>query len=410
VATTYNNALASTRSDFLVTQTEYASGSANVTDVLSVATYITGSQTISSITQNYTTIAGTVYARIIMSGNANATSTAGAGNNIATTATSAITATYARAFNTNRADFLVTDADWTSSGATVGDTLSVATYLTGGQTIISVTTGYVTLSSVSHTRVTMSAVANANSTSGAGNNVAVTVTAAGSASSYASKNFLFFTSSTWLASGATIGTKINSSYTAFPAGTSVTQVATRTFNGQTSAITAAASSGGGTTVTYTLTGSTLYPVGSSVTVSGIVGGTGMNGTFVVTSSSAGTLIVTSTGSGSPTDYTSASLVGATTYRITFTQAANTAINAGDTPGFKFGAQYALPGEQVFSFVSNPGNTDTLDLSALKELTATSIGGRGTFPNGPDVLAINVYKVAGSNTNCNVIIRWGEAQA
>jgi hypothetical protein len=52
----------------------------------------------------------------------------------------------------------------------------------------------------------------------------------------------------------------------------------------------------------------------------------------------------------------------------------------------------------------------LDLSSLKELTNTSIGGRGTFPNGPDVLAINVYKVAGANTNANVIVRWGEAQA
>ena len=124
----------------------------------------------------------------------------------------------------------------------------------------------------------------------------------------------------------------------------------------------------------------------------------------------GTNTGTGTGTGTATDFTGASVTGATTYRITFTQAANGTNNAGSNADFKFGAQYALPGEQVFSFVSNPGNTDTLPLDALKELTATSIGGRGTFPNGPDVLAINVYKVAGSNTNCNVIIRWGEAQA
>jgi hypothetical protein len=47
---------------------------------------------------------------------------------------------------------------------------------------------------------------------------------------------------------------------------------------------------------------------------------------------------------------------------------------------------------------------------LKELTATAIGGRGAFPNGPDVLAINVYKVAGTPTPVNLILRWGEAQA
>jgi hypothetical protein len=52
----------------------------------------------------------------------------------------------------------------------------------------------------------------------------------------------------------------------------------------------------------------------------------------------------------------------------------------------------------------------LDLTGLKELTSTAIGGRGTFPNGPDVLAINVYKIAGTATNANIIIRWGEAQA
>ena len=50
------------------------------------------------------------------------------------------------------------------------------------------------------------------------------------------------------------------------------------------------------------------------------------------------------------------------------------------------------------------------LGTLKELTNTTLGGRGTFPNGPDVLAINVYKAAGADTNANIIIRWGEAQA
>jgi hypothetical protein len=78
--------------------------------------------------------------------------------------------------------------------------------------------------------------------------------------------------------------------------------------------------------------------------------------------------------------------------------------------FQFGASYALPGEQVFSFISNPGDTDVLDLTELKELGTTAIGGRGTFPNGPDTLAINVYKVSGTATNVNLILRWGEAQA
>ena len=103
--------------------------------------------------------------------------------------------------------------------------------------------------------------------------------------------------------------------------------------------------------------------------------------------------------------------GTSYYRVTFTQSSLSSTSAGGTVTFKFGQPpYALPGETVFSFVANPGETTSLDLSQLKELGTTSIGGRGTFPNGPDVLAINVYKVGGTSTTANLILRWGEAQA
>ena len=72
--------------------------------------------------------------------------------------------------------------------------------------------------------------------------------------------------------------------------------------------------------------------------------------------------------------------------------------------------FAQPGETVFSFIANPGERSTLDLGELKELTNTPLGGRGTYPNGPDVLGINVYKVSGAATTANIILRWGEAQA
>ncbi len=72
---------------------------------------------------------------------------------------------------------------------------------------------------------------------------------------------------------------------------------------------------------------------------------------------------------------------------------------------------AIPGEQVFSFTADAtGARDNLDLSELKELTNTPIGGRGTFPNGPDVLAINAYLTSGSGINTTVNLRWAEAQA
>ncbi len=72
--------------------------------------------------------------------------------------------------------------------------------------------------------------------------------------------------------------------------------------------------------------------------------------------------------------------------------------------------YAQPGEQVFAFASPQGVREVLDLSELKELTSTAIGGRGTFPNGPDVLAINIYSTGTAAVTANLILRWGEAQA
>ena len=72
--------------------------------------------------------------------------------------------------------------------------------------------------------------------------------------------------------------------------------------------------------------------------------------------------------------------------------------------------YALPGETVFSYIAGQSGREALDLTPLKELTNTPIGGRGTFPNGPDVLFINVYLTQGAPINANLVLRWGEAQA
>lgn len=85
------------------------------------------------------------------------------------------------------------------------------------------------------------------------------------------------------------------------------------------------------------------------------------------------------------------------------------MNSGDNLIF-YRNLWAQPGETIFSFISNPASKDSLDLSSLKELTNTPLGGRGTYPNGPDSLFINVYLTAGQATTANLILRWGEAQA
>jgi hypothetical protein len=71
--------------------------------------------------------------------------------------------------------------------------------------------------------------------------------------------------------------------------------------------------------------------------------------------------------------------------------------------------FAIPGEQVFAFSATPNADDRLDLTELKELTNSPFGGIGAYPNGPDILAINVRIVSGTAT-ATTLLRWGEAQA
>ena len=100
------------------------------------------------------------------------------------------------------------------------------------------------------------------------------------------------------------------------------------------------------------------------------------------------------------------------YEIEFNNPANGDLTAGSgTITLEFSSPpYGQPGETVLSFIAQPGQRADLDLSQLKELTNTTLGGRGTFPNGPDVLAINVFKTTGTDVEANIILRWSEAQA
>jgi len=280
------------------------------------------------------------FAQIALGGSINwggvplTTATASVAGLVQTTVTTPATlsgGTYNNSFRIDRNTFIITNAQYDASGLQIGDILINATYLVGNRTVINAQRTALTISTVGYTVITMSSNASANSP--ANSAISVTVQIPQTAAAYASTNFLFFTNATWNSSGATIGTRVDTTTTQFPAGTSVSAVTTRT-------------------------------------------------------------------------------LGVTTVRrVTFTQNANTSVAAAANITFQFGDfPAALPGEQVFSFISNPGSTNTLDLGELKELTTTAIGGRGTFPNGPDVLAINVYKVSGTAVPASIILRWGEAQA
>jgi hypothetical protein len=71
---------------------------------------------------------------------------------------------------------------------------------------------------------------------------------------------------------------------------------------------------------------------------------------------------------------------------------------------------ATPGEQNFSTLGQPSGFAEIDLSNLKELTNSAIGGYSNYPDGPDVLAVVVKNLTASTANVNVNLFWSEAQA
>jgi len=71
---------------------------------------------------------------------------------------------------------------------------------------------------------------------------------------------------------------------------------------------------------------------------------------------------------------------------------------------------ATPGEQIFSTLAQINGFAEIDLSELKELTNSAIGGYSNYPDGPDVLAIVVKNLSASAATCNINLFWSEAQA
>jgi hypothetical protein len=98
----------------------------------------------------------------------------------------------------------------------------------------------------------------------------------------------------------------------------------------------------------------------------------------------------------------------------------TAINStanGSQPSFTqvsavTGTYTAGSGERVFSTICNGGSQNSIDLSGLKEISNTIIGGNGFFPDGPDTLLVQLNVPTGfpTITNYSINLFWTEAQA
>jgi hypothetical protein len=68
------------------------------------------------------------------------------------------------------------------------------------------------------------------------------------------------------------------------------------------------------------------------------------------------------------------------------------------------------GERVFSTVAQSGSMNSLNLSALKELSNALLGGNRMFPDGPDTLMIQITALNAQLTTCVLNLYWSEAQA
>ena len=192
------------------------------------------------------------------------------------------------------------------------------------------------------------------------------------------------------------------------AGTYITAILSGTATGSGStfqvSVSQTVASGTLTATSYQLTTSVVTGVltsGMLLTGGAVTANTYIISQFSGTAGGAGVYNVNQTYTGTPT--------GATGVVVVLNQPLQTVIGASTVAQFSR-YTYAIPGETVFSFISSPSNKDSLDLTPFKELTNTPIGGRGTFPNGPDVLFINVYLTQGAPVLANLVLRWGEAQA
>lgn len=77
-----------------------------------------------------------------------------------------------------------------------------------------------------------------------------------------------------------------------------------------------------------------------------------------------------------------------------------------------GTYTAGSGERVFSTICNAGSQNSIDLSGLKEISNTIIGGNNFFPDGPDTLLVQLNVPANfpSIQTYSINLFWTEAQA
>ena len=69
------------------------------------------------------------------------------------------------------------------------------------------------------------------------------------------------------------------------------------------------------------------------------------------------------------------------------------------------------GERLFAIPISTTNSGTLDLSTVKQIGTSAVPGTGTFPNGPEVLAVQITALTTvSNPVGEIQLSFNESQA
>jgi hypothetical protein len=69
------------------------------------------------------------------------------------------------------------------------------------------------------------------------------------------------------------------------------------------------------------------------------------------------------------------------------------------------------GERLFAIPISTTNSGVLDLGTVKQIGTSSIPGTGTYPNGPEVLAVQITALSTTTTPTGEIqVQFQESQA
>jgi hypothetical protein len=69
------------------------------------------------------------------------------------------------------------------------------------------------------------------------------------------------------------------------------------------------------------------------------------------------------------------------------------------------------GERLFAIPISTTNSGVLDLTNVKQIGTSAVPGTGTFPNGPEVLAVTITALVSSSTPVGEIqLQFQESQA